>query len=143
MGRNHIEAISGKLFSNISNLLSLDLTMNKISQVVNQLPNATINRKIMLFLISHQIADLAFANLYNLEELLLGQNSIYAIPDGLFFPLKKMKKLMLFSNNIIRLEKDDFDGLVSLTNLMLNNNLLNSHHFHQSVFNPLLKLEKL
>lgn len=114
--------------------------MNRISQV-RDLHSAdcpfTYHRPPSL-----QISKDAFKNLFKLEELLLGQNAIHVVSNGLLSQLHNLKKLMLFSNNIKSLQKNAFFGLQSLKVLFLNNNLLMD--FPEDIFQPLApQLEKM
>lgn len=71
----------------------------------------------------------------------MSQNGLSHIPTGLFLNLNYVRKLMLFSNNFTSLDANDFEGLVNVTNLLLNNN--NLKNFHPEVFVPLTNLVKL
>ena len=76
-----------------------------------------------------------------MRELLLGQNYLSDIPDGLFNNVNSLISLNLFSNNLTTIESSDFQGLVILEKLMLNNNILKK--MEDDVFTPMGKLEKL
>lgn len=146
---NKIVNISNYLFANQTQLVFLDLTMNKISRVQLRflyvyMSNISCRKSTKLkikYLLYFQIESHAFTSLTNLQELLLGQNSLSSIPVGLFLKLEKLKRLMLFSNNLATLDSNSFIGLKNLKHLLLNNNILKN--FAIDVFRPLQKLEKL
>jgi len=135
---NRITSISGTIFNNMANLVTLDLTMNRISLVSCLGITFVTSSRVCLSL---QIHGQAFAELKSVNELLLGQNSMSSIPADLFVNVSALTRLTFFSNNLTTLEANDFKGLTNLKILMLNNNILKQ--FDARAFQPLTQLEKL
>lgn len=71
----------------------------------------------------------------------MGQNFISIIPDELFLNLGTLDKLFLFSNNLEELNESSLNGLINLTSLLINNNMLKE--VHPNVFGHTPKLQKL
>ncbi|XP_042341594.1 toll-like receptor 3 isoform X2 [Plectropomus leopardus] len=82
----------------------------------------------------------------NLTFLELSRNGMVKIEEGSFRWLSKLQTLILVDNNIKRLNKDTFQGLVSLKKLQLSNALVSSHPMptiDDFSFQPLSALESL
>lgn len=115
---NGFSELPEDLFSDLTNLIYLDLKSNKLN----------LNPKI-------------FAKLKNLEFLELGYNNIQILEKGVFKNQNKLKLLNLWSNNLKNLTKESFEGVSSLVELDLSSNDIDS--FEADVFSTLPNLINL
>ncbi|KAK7071976.1 Leucine-rich repeats and immunoglobulin-like domain protein, partial [Halocaridina rubra] len=95
---------SAPVFSNLTNLMSLDLNGNRI----------------------HSLPGLMFEHLKRLRELKLRRNQITTFSDGAFYGLEAMEKLLLDHNNITTVQKGWLFGLRSLKLLSVSHNQIDS-----------------
>lgn len=101
LSNNGLTDLPEDLFSNMRNLTSLNLRMNKLHLSPN-----------------------VFEHVTKLNILELGQNKIQALPHGLFKHLKALKQLNLWQNSLLYLNSEAFNGLESLEELDLSLNIL-------------------
>ncbi|XP_051778568.1 podocan [Erpetoichthys calabaricus] len=96
---NQISVISDQIFPNISDLLFLDLSSNKLK-------NKGINKH-------------SFRHMINLENLNLEKNLLHSVPKHL---PKSLKTLILKGNKIVSVSKDAFLKMTNLEQLGLSHN---------------------
>ena len=82
-----------------------------------------------------------FANLTNLLELFLFNNSLLTLPDGIFDGLAKLRNLYLHNNDLWTLPEGIFEGLANLETLFLSRNSLAA--LPEGIFEGLAKLRNL
>ncbi|XP_008434030.1 adhesion G protein-coupled receptor A3 [Poecilia reticulata] len=102
------------------------------------------NRTVILILNNNKIQELrngVFSGLSTLEKLDLRNNLISHIEPGAFLGLKTLKKLDLSNNSISCLNGDVFKGLDSLSRLNLSGNMFSS--LAQGIFDRLVSLKAL
>lgn len=95
---------SAPIFTNLTNLRSLDLNGNQL----------------------HQLQGLMFEDLKKLKILKLRRNEITTFSDGVFYGLDSIEKLFLDYNNITTVRKGWLFGLRSLGHLFLSHNQIDS-----------------
>ncbi|XP_063540131.1 insulin-like growth factor-binding protein complex acid labile subunit [Cydia strobilella] len=96
---NYIESFNQDTFSNLTGLLTLDISNNKIIKL-----------------------DSSLAGLVNLQELYLDHNDLTQLNKDNFYSLFGLKYLNISSNNLKSFESSSFNSLSSLTQLDLSNN---------------------
>ena len=111
--------IDNDAFSDLTNLVCLDLRKNYFD---------TINQEY-------------FSGLINLEILDLSLNRIKCIEANTFSALKNLKKLDLSYNQLSKLNPQSFDGLGNLIYLNLGNNKLT--YFHTRHFDCIYNIRKI
>lgn len=139
--KNNISHIDEKIFNQLLNLKTLQLTNNKIHQVYIFITTFVFQYKIFFMNILLQIGVNDFRFLENLVDLHLGQNFISNISENTFIANRKLEKLFLFFNNLEELKEKTFNGLINLSTLLINNNILTEIHYKTFTFTP--NLQKL
>lgn len=102
LDNNKITEITGRLFSDLSNLKELSLSNNSLKKIDSK----------------------TFKGLKNLETLKLDKNEIKEIDGNSFSDLSNLKELDLESNKLERIYANTFIGLSELKRLHLNNNVI-------------------
>lgn len=114
-----LRKIAKNTFSNLTNLVDLNLSWNCIDE---------INKR-------------HFSKLMRLKSLDLKANRIESIEDNIFSNLKKLKKLDLCSNNFPEFNPKSLIGLVNLKYLDISYNGLT--YFDPSIFHYLCKINRI
>ncbi|XP_036355651.1 uncharacterized protein LOC115230659, partial [Octopus sinensis] len=114
---NYISTIEEGTFTGISNLKTLNLQNNKISNI----------EKVM------------FQDLHSLQNLYLGANNISTIKQGIFTRFKNLKTLYLQNNPIEKYEDGAFLFLPSIVNIYLQDNNLMKCGCHLPAFVKYIK----
>lgn len=142
--------LAENIFDSLSNLLTLDISGNKI---VDILPNAfeSLSNLLELAISGNEIVNIlpsTFDSLYNLMDLDLSRNKIVnippnlidslsslinldlsgnkivAIPPNLFKSLKKLESLSLCTNEIAEISSNVFEGMLGLSYFDIGENIL-------------------
>ncbi|VDI08041.1 Hypothetical predicted protein [Mytilus galloprovincialis] len=100
---NFLMQIPDNAFENMTNLITLDLSFNRLMLYTKQ----------------------TFTGLRNLQILKLGNNIIYQIPNKTFENMFSLTHLDISFCYFSSLNEKTFSGLVNLLHLKLNNNILN------------------
>ncbi|KAL3860757.1 hypothetical protein ACJMK2_010830 [Sinanodonta woodiana] len=163
MSNNVIRNIPDRAFADLENLLTLDLSgcgimtsENTAFQGLKSLDILFMNDNLLidvpinlpstlrkLYLNGNRIASLPeriFANLTQLQELYLGDNSIHELMEGSFTGLAGLSKLHLVANKIATLPKMVFSSLIRLISLELNKNNLKHVQDADDLFSPMVSL---
>ncbi|XP_078389838.1 uncharacterized protein LOC144671696 [Cetorhinus maximus] len=143
---NNLTSVSLSAFKNLSNLNDLDLSHNQIqhqidpdyplpiekldlsSNSLTTIPNfGNLRNLTKLILDDNKISALpegVFDDLATLEELSIKGNAIQVIPEHIFDPLENLRYLTLSANKIERIPNNSLINLRSLTTLDVSNNEL-------------------
>ncbi|CAL8109057.1 unnamed protein product [Orchesella dallaii] len=144
---NSISALSSKVFSGLSSLLSLDLSRNSLSsQRITGDAFESLVRLVILNLSHNQLTTLSpatFRHLNSLQVLHLGNNGISSIAEGAFETLINLHNLDLSNNRISSLDGKVFSNLFVLRQLYLDHNQLRSDQMHPESMRNLTSLEDL
>ena len=121
MSNNMITQIDENLFGNLSRLIKLNFSNNKL-----------------------QTFPSSIRNMINLQELYLDKNELRNIPNELTF-LKYLKKLNIGWNKIQIIQPNFFNNLISLEELYCNNNLITNIQYsnNYSAFDSIQNLKTL
>ncbi|RZC40399.1 insulin-like growth factor-binding protein complex acid labile subunit, partial [Asbolus verrucosus] len=146
---NLIDELSPKSFTNLTKLIQLDLSYNKLTVLVNNMfeePEAftKLSNLKHLYLSSNELEKLegyTFRYLSNLFLLYLENNRIMEVDSFAFANLSKLNSLYLNNNNISFLIQYNFKPLSNLADLQLRNN--NLTEIQTSSFNGLTHLKSL
>lgn len=134
LSRNKIKNISRGAFSPLTKIQSLKLGINPITAEV--LANALVGLQgkplrslnIVNLTLGGSIPNATFELLRNttINTLIMSNNRIRHIPSRAFADLENLQLLDLSSSGIISVADTAFDGLKALTNLKLNDNVLDN-----------------
>ncbi|XP_072942307.1 uncharacterized protein [Epargyreus clarus] len=125
LSHNVLTDISGAIFYSFKYLETLDLSYNNLATIDHYTFEGLKSLK-YLYLSHNSITDInsSFFRFVYLEELYLDNNDIeYLLPRD-FEKLERLQILNLDFNKISRIEKDTFNGTVSLMTVKLHHNLL-------------------
>ena len=140
---NYITAVPFDSIAKLTELTTLDISMNEIKEILKGAFKSQYNLKTLD--ISHNsiytIAHGTFGGLIRLRELNLAGNQITTIISRMFEPLHPLKKLDVSDNYIELIEQDAFYAMDSLSYLYLNEN--NISILHNDTFSNLTLLEEL
>lgn len=151
---NYIRSLD--TFTKLPNLVTLDLTENKVTSISHikfptlEYLNLSLNAILFVdFIIAPKLKKLdlsqnkiffisprSFVDTPELEELNLSTNALKSIEEHSFTGLKKLKILKLDNNQLEKLDNAFDDGLESLIELDISGNAINN-------LSPLIKLENL
>ncbi|CAG9134951.1 unnamed protein product [Plutella xylostella] len=169
LGYNNIRKIPSDLFCALENLISLNLTRNKIKFVdelgfghkcgstlqsidlsendVMSLPADSellhLRRLARLFLQGNKLAALppdVFTDLLELKLVNLSNNAIRALPDRLFHNTREIREIYMQHNELESLPRGIFNRLEQLLVLDLSANKLRSDHIEDETFGGLIRL---
>lgn len=88
-----------------------------------------------------QVEEGAFRGLDNLEELLLDDNNMLAVPQAALASLKRLRRLSLAYNRIAVVSGGVFAGSGQLSHLVLSHNVI--RELADDAFQPLMALRRL
>lgn len=166
---NNIRKIPSDLFCALENIISLNLTRNKIKFVdelgfghkcgstlqtidlsyndIMSLPADSeilhLRRLTQLFLQNNKISELpadVFNDLLSLKLVNLSDNGITYLPDGLFHNSREIREIYMQNNELETLPKRIFNRLEQLLVLDLSANKLRSDHIEDDTFGGLIRL---
>lgn len=169
LGHNNIRKIPSDLFCALENIISLNLTRNKIKFVdelgfghkcgstlqtidlshndIMSLPADSeilhLRRLTQLFLQNNKINELpgeVFSDLLSLKVVNLSDNAISYLPDGLFYNTREIREIYIQNNELETLPKRIFNRLEQLLVLDLSANKLRSDHIEDETFGGLIRL---
>ncbi|XP_015212611.2 TLR4 interactor with leucine rich repeats [Lepisosteus oculatus] len=141
---NSIEVLQDALFKSLTNLLYLHLESNKIRYIHRNAFTKLGKLRFLNLSGNKQTAlrsVLTFAHLSSLTTLLLSENDIQHVGDGVFQNLKKLSKLSLSNNKISHLGTQALRGLSAVRELLIDGNLLTD--IPLGLLDPLEKIEEL
>lgn len=143
LSNNTISNIERSLFYGLENLLQIYMSHNKLYILPYQLFDRM--RSIEVVDLSHNLLisflDNFFIHNRHLKVLLLHHNLIVRINKNLLYGLKELHTLDLSHNRLLSVERNAFDTLDGLKSLNLANNRI--QHFLPNVFLSLKQLESL
>lgn len=113
-----IEEIQLNHFGNLSDLVTLDLSSNNITEL-----------------------PYTMFWMQDLQKLHLNKNQIARIDDGAFLNLSSLKRLDLSNNQIRNIGKETFEGLINLEKMKLAQNYIS--HIKEGTFEFLVSLKQL
>ncbi|XP_066599211.1 toll-like receptor 6 [Prorops nasuta] len=129
---NSISVLSPGLFSDMNQLVALDLSRNVLtSSWLNAATFSGLIRLVLLNLSRNRINKLdpaLFKDLYTLQILNLQYNEIEMIPADTFSPMSNLHTLDLAHNRIFYMDAYSLNGLFALSQLALDSNLLEGIH---------------
>ncbi|KAG6447430.1 toll-like receptor 7 [Manduca sexta] len=166
---NNIRKIPSDLFCALENIISLNLTNNKIKFVdelgfghkcgstlqtidlsnndIMSLPADSeilhLRRLTQLFLQNNKISELpheVFSDLLSLKVVNLSDNGINYLPEGLFHNTREIREIYMQNNELEILPKKIFNRLEQLLVLDLSANKLRSDHIEDETFGGLIRL---
>ncbi|XP_014359353.2 toll-like receptor 7 [Papilio machaon] len=166
---NNIKKIPSDLFCSLENIISLNLTRNKIKFVdelgfghkcgstlqtidlsyndIMSLPADSeilhLPRLTQLFLQNNKIYELpaeVFKDLLSLKVVNLSENAINYLPEGLFQSTREIREIYLKNNELEILPKRIFNRLEQLLVLDLSGNKIRSDHIEDETFGGLIRL---
>lgn len=166
---NNIRKIPSDLFCALENIISLNLTRNKIKFVdelgfghkcgstlqtidlsyndIMSLPADSeilhLRRLTQLYLQNNKISDLpgeVFSDLLSLKLVNLSDNGITYLPEGLFHNTREIREIYIQNNELEMLPKRIFNRLEQLLVLDLSANKLKSEHIEDETFGGLIRL---
>ncbi|KAM3964947.1 toll-like receptor 7 [Aphomia sociella] len=166
---NNIRKIPSDLFCALENIISLNLTHNKIKFVdelgfghkcgstlqtidlshndIMSLPADSeilhLRRLTQLFLQNNKISELpvdVFSDLLSLKVVNLSNNAINYLPEGLFYNTREIREIYMQDNELEILPKRIFNRLEQLLVLDLSANKLRSDHIEDETFGGLIRL---
>ncbi|CAH0719906.1 unnamed protein product, partial [Brenthis ino] len=166
---NNIRKIPSDLFCALENIISLNLTHNKIKFVdelgfghkcgstlqtidlsyndIMSLPADSeilhLRRLTQLFLQNNKISELpgeVFGDLLSLKVVNLSENAINYLPEGLFQNTREIREIYLSYNDLEILPKKLFNRLEQLVVLDLSANKLKGDHIEDETFGGLIRL---
>ncbi|XP_013198100.1 toll-like receptor 7 [Amyelois transitella] len=166
---NNIRKIPSDLFCALENIISLNLTRNKIKFVdelgfghkcgstlqtidlshndIMSLPADSeilhLRRLTQLFLQDNKISELpvdVFSDLLSLKVVNLSDNAINYLPEGLFHNTREIREIYMQNNELEALPKRIFNRLEQLLVLDLSANKLKSDHIEDETFSGLIRL---
>ncbi|CAH2047394.1 unnamed protein product, partial [Iphiclides podalirius] len=166
---NNIRKIPSDLFCALENIISLNLTNNKIKFVdelgfghkcgstlqtidlshndIMSLPADSeilhLRRLTQLFLQNNKINELpgeVFSDLLSLKVVNLSENAINYLPESLFQNTREIREIYLRNNELEILPKRIFNRLEQLLVLDLSANKLKSDHIEDETFGGLIRL---
>ncbi|XP_053604749.1 toll-like receptor 7 [Plodia interpunctella] len=166
---NNIRKIPSDLFCALENIISLNLTRNKIKFVdelgfghkcgstlqsidlshndIMSLPADSeilhLRRLTQLFLQNNKINELpvdVFSDLLSLKVVNLSDNAINYLPEGLFYNTREIREIYMQNNELESLPKRIFNRLEQLLVLDLSANKLRSDHIEDETFSGLIRL---
>lgn len=169
LAHNNIRKIPSDLFCALENIISLNLTHNKIKFVdelgfghkcgstlqtidlsyndIMSLPADSeilhLRRLTQLFLQNNKITDLStevFSDLLSMKVLNLSENAIKYLPEGLFYNTREIREIYMQNNELETLPKRIFNRLEQLLVLDLSANKLRSDHIEDETFGGLIRL---
>ncbi|XP_022825181.1 protein artichoke-like [Spodoptera litura] len=143
LNNNGIYLLSNMCFRTLTNLLSLDLSFNKISSI--DFDKTDLIRLDSLFLRNNRLVQIKhenFQHLTSLQFLDLSGNSISQLEANSFKSLRSLINLKISANPFTgTLKTGTFDGLVSLPSLDISRNLLTT--IQNASFNDMTELKNL
>lgn len=169
LGYNNIRKIPSDLFCALENIISLNLTRNKIKFVdelgfghkcgstlqtidlsyndIMSLPADSeilhLRRLTQLFLQNNKITELpseVFSDLLSLKVVNLSENAINYLPESLFQNTKEIREIYLSYNDLEMLPKKLFNRLEQLVVLDLSANKLKGSQIEDETFGGLIRL---
>lgn len=129
-----LEIIDHDAFSNMKQLVSLDLSFNNIESLDRRLFSGLINLE-SLKLNHNRLKSLdenIFSNLKNLKELCLRNNQLEILDAKLFVGLKNLNELNLYNNEISNFDVRILDNLPLIKRIHLSENKINNK---EDIFN--------
>lgn len=142
LDNNHIETVDTRWFRTMTNLIVLDMNDNNITTWDSNILQNNAKLQI-LFLSGNRIKTLhgnTFTNLPTLSFLSIG-GLIEEIPT--FNGMGMLRSLTLSNNVITRVSAGSFRHMTNLTQLLLENNLIETVDFALRDYNHLSRLETL
>ena len=124
---NYINPLLVNAFARLDSLLFLDLSYNHFVQEIEPYSFANLSQLKSLNLTKNKLSNLkanTFYGLSNLTEIVLSSSLIYSIEPGAFNGMAALKKLELISNRILMIQSYTFNGMDSLEilDITFNNN---------------------
>jgi hypothetical protein len=131
------------IFDSLTNLQSLNLSVNKITGIPEHIFDRLTNLRFLVLSVNKitEIPGHIFDNLINLEILHLTSNEITAIPEHIFDRLINLKEVSMANNKIIAIQGHIFDHLTKLQVLNLSENKITT--IPDIIFNHLIDLHNL
>lgn len=169
LGYNNIRKVPSDLFCALENLISLNLTHNKIKYVdelgfghkcgstvqaidlshnhITSVPGDSevmhLRRLTQLYLQDNKILELpadVFSDLLSLKVVNISNNALKGLPKGLFSNTKEIREIYMQNNLLENLPKGIFNRLEQLLVLDLSANKLKSDHIEDEIFGGLIRL---
>lgn len=169
LGRNGIRKIPSDLFCALDNLISLNLTGNKIkyvdelgfghrcgstvqaidlshNRIATVPPDSEVvhfRRLTQLYLQNNDIHELSadvFADLLSLKVLNISNNALASVPPDLFSSTREIREIYMQNNLLETLPKGIFNRLEQLLVLNLSGNKLSSDQMDEGMFRGLIRL---
>lgn len=169
LGFNNIRKIPSDLFCALENLISLNLTHNKIKFVdelgfghkcgstlqnidlsnndIMSLPADSeilhLRRLTQLYLQDNKVTELpgdVFSDLLSLKVVNMSNNAILTLPEKLFQNSREIREIYMQNNELESLPKGIFNRLEQLLVLDLSANKLRSDHIEDETFGGLIRL---
>lgn len=130
--KNSISALSPGLFKNLTQLISLDLSHNHLSDIwMNNITFSGLIRLVMFNLSYNRISKLdetLFQDMYTLQVLSLENNAIEVLLPNIFKPLSNLHTLHLSYNKIRRVDAHSLNGLFVMNWINFSHNEIESLH---------------
>ncbi|MYL10848.1 MAG: leucine-rich repeat protein, partial [Cenarchaeum sp. SB0669_bin_11] len=141
--RNQLTELPEDLFAGLSNLQTISFESNRLRQLPARLFAGLASLE-QLNLFGNELAQLPeglFAGLSRLESVTIGSNRISSLPGGLFAGLSNLKLIKLSVNDIVALQAGLFTGLSSLERMDFRSNEITE--LPAGLFSGLSRLESL
>jgi len=137
---NGLQQLADSIFVHLTNLSTLELWNNELTQLPGHLPKSLrilkLRQNSLRLWGSHR-----FDGFTNLTELQLASNPINNFPSDLFNPLINLRTLDLSDTGIKDLSGTMFENLTNLTHLDLSGNRI--QEIPPNIFHPLTNLGSL
>ena len=137
---NKIKLIEDNTFSQLNNLMMLDLSSSQISFAHDNAFNG-LSQLSTLKLNDNRFTAIPRNLPPSIRFLYLDDNQITKIESDVFSNLVQLRELRMTYNAILTLESGAFNGLINLVKLKLNSNNINT--LPGGVFSPLVRLQSL
>ncbi|XP_060063809.1 uncharacterized protein LOC132544254 [Ylistrum balloti] len=144
LSNSGISQLRSRNFLLLKNLYSLDLSYNKISQIVASVFEGLTNLKLLNLEGNTQLQHVyenGFFGLSKLPEVVISYTSIMTLPTGTFKGLDSIQVLHVTDNRLTKVEDDAFASLSSLSVLDIRGNAIKE--FSDGIFRGLSNLTKL
>ncbi|EEC17274.1 leucine-rich repeat (LRR) protein, partial [Ixodes scapularis] len=124
LGDNRIRVVRDGIFANFTDLMTLELDKNLISDLTGSPFPPSLTRLNLANNLLDQVPHLAFRELRSLTSLFLGGNLLKTLPATWFLPVRQLDTLDLSRNLMEKLPDKLFNGSVLLRDLHLEFNFL-------------------
>ncbi|XP_072146196.1 uncharacterized protein [Dermacentor andersoni] len=124
LGGNSLKVVRDGLFSNMSELATLELDRNLLSEVVGSPFPESLTRLSLAHNLLEHLPRNALRKLHSLAALFLGGNLLKTLPATWFLPTRHLDQLDLSRNLMDRLPEKLFNGSVYLRDLHMEFNFI-------------------